>query len=98
MKTIWKVQLEPKEMQTFDLPAEAKFLSAQAQHNSVSVWFLCDSAELDEEKEANRKRKEFTFYSFATGHLDDNYGLDKAQFLGTIQFNHGRAIFHIFVK
>ena len=97
MQTIWKTTLEAKEVQEIELPAEAKFITAQVQHKGVSIWFHCDAPDADPEKEAARKKKTFTFYSFATGHLDD-YNLQKCQYLGTVQFNHGHAIFHIFAK
>lgn len=83
MKTIWKFELEVVGTQIIEMPANAKILSLQIQHNILCIWALVD-------KHADRVKVEFTTYG--TGH--DVYHSDG--YVGSYQLDGGTLVFHVF--
>jgi len=82
MKTIWKYNIQP--VTTLLLPEDAEFLSVQLQGEDACIWFLVN----DQKPKVRR-----VFHAYGTGHIvSDNPG----KFLGTVQFNGGSLVFHIF--
>jgi hypothetical protein len=85
--TIWKVALRPLNVQRVKMPRGAKILSAHAQGNVPTIWFLCDADEPIEERE---------IAIVATGSAAPYPA--EAHFIGTIQFDGGGVVVHVFEK
>ena len=83
MKTIWKYHITYGQNE-YEMPKDAKILSAQLQHNEFCVWALVDP---EKEKEIR------TIEIFGTG-LPFNVSDGKYKFIDTIQ--HGWFVGHIF--
>lgn len=83
---VWKFPINPNnDVTKIMLPLGATPLSVQLQHNAVQLWVLCNP---DEEI-----CKERTFRLVATG---EEFHEPKFAYIGTIQAEGGRYIFHLF--
>jgi hypothetical protein len=86
MRSIWKFEIGPRNLRVM-MPVGAKLLTAQIQNNSICVW-----AEVDTKAE----REEVIFEIFGTGHsMPWNMGVDR-EYVGTVQFNNGDLVLHIY--
>lgn len=83
MRVIWKFHIQGPDT-NFDAPAGARAVSVQLQSGSPSLWLLC---ERDSPKAKHRVR------CFATG---QSIPEDAGDFVGTLQFENGRLILHVF--
>lgn len=81
--TIWKTELEPTDLQTIDIPADAEILCAREQFDKICVWFRCNPA--------NPLRPRRIIIA-GTGHPDVGEG----RYLGTAALHGGRIMFHVF--
>jgi hypothetical protein len=88
MLTIHKQVLEVTDRQDVRLPWNARVLSVQVQQGLLCVWYLCDDEIVTKEP--------ITFYVIGTGHRADH--VSQCTFLGTVQLDGGRLVFHVFVK
>ena len=87
--TIWKAALKPMNVQQVMMPRGAKILSARAQGNIPTIWFLCDPAEPMQDRE---------IHIIGTGH-DAPYPADvKFKFIDTVQMSGGMLVVHIFER
>ena len=85
MRTIWKTQLQTKDVQEIEVPKESQFLTAQLQGDALCVWYRCDPT-------AEKEKRWIAICG--TGHEcppDWHY-------LSTFQLYGGGLIFHVFVK
>jgi len=84
VRTIYKYPLEFLGRQDVALPVGAEFLSVQMQRDSICMWFIVDPEDPKETR---------TFFIVGTGHAmpPGNF-----LFLGTVQMEDGRFIWHIF--
>ena len=81
---ILKSPLAKLHRQTVRLPAEAKVVAVQDQHDLCTLWVQTDGVA--------RVTNESTFVCAFTGdELDDNL-----IYLGTCQFHHGATVVHVF--
>lgn len=84
MKTIWKFPVFGPLRYTTLMPIGAEILSVQRQGDAVQMWALVDPKAEGEPR---------TFQSFGTGHPVPD---DILKHLGTVQFDGGELIFHVF--
>jgi hypothetical protein len=74
-KVIWKYNLEIKDKQVFDAPANAEILSAQVQNGQICLWFLVDP---------NMPPRDMTIAIHGTGNpISGEFG----NYIGTCQLN-----------
>lgn len=85
MKTIYKYAIHIGDDLAIPMPAGAQLLTVQCQRGLPCVWALVDdTAPIVHRKLAVR----------GTGH--DCAGLEGSSYLGTIRFNDGNLVFHVF--
>lgn len=82
---IWKFPLHLTDRQVVSMPSGAKILSAQAQHGKVTLWAMCD--------QSREERQLRTLLIIGTGHPVPD---DCCEFIGTVQFEGGSLVFHVF--
>ena len=88
-KTIWKFELETKNISMIQMPKEAEILCIQEQFEKPCMWVLVDA---DQEKE------ERYFEIFRTGHpVHCDMGVER-KYIGTYQLNNGALVFHVFER
>ena len=88
-KTIWKFELETKNISMIQMPKEAEILCIQEQFEKPCMWVLVDP---DQEKE------ERYFEIFRTGHpVHCDMGVER-KYIGTYQLNNGALVFHVFER
>lgn len=83
MKTIFKYELPINDTAYVPMPAGAKILSAQVQNERPCIW-----AEVDSDAAIEMR----LIIVHGTGHPVLQHG----EFIGTIQIDGGRLVFHIF--
>lgn len=84
--TIWKFPLKVLGEQTISMPAGAKILSVDCQHDVVAIWAKVNSEAIL----AYRK-----VWVIGTGHkIPDGLG----RFVGTCQMMSGALIWHVFIE
>lgn len=88
MITIWKYPLAATQENKFAVPAGAKLLCAQSQHDWPNAWF---------EVEDSNPKEERTLYMFGTGHKID-VPLDTIRYVDTLQIQGGQLVFHVYEK
>ena len=82
MQTIWKRELEAKDVQDIEIPEGAEFLCAREQFENVCVWFRCDP-------QAPLKARRLAVCG--TGHPSPD-----GRYIGTASLEKGYLIFHVF--
>lgn len=86
IKKIYKYQIDVGNL-TVDMPEYAEILSVQVQRGVICIWALGDP------EQPLRKR---TFDIFGTGHdIQCNGGIERIH-IGTVQFNGGDLVLHVF--
>ncbi len=85
MKTIWKFPVFGPNRYTTSMPAGAEILSVQKQGDAVQMWALVDPKQPGELR---------AFQCFGTGHPVPDAEI--IAHLGTVQFDGGDLIFHVF--
>ncbi len=85
MITIHKYEIIIRNELTIAMPAGARILSVQVQHDMPQVWAMVDST-------APHRRRQFSIRG--TGHPAD--GVTPALFIGTVQMAAGSLVFHVF--
>jgi hypothetical protein len=83
MKAVWKFTIQGPR-QTIEMPAGAKILSLQTQHNEPQIWALVDT---------HAPKESRTFRAVPTG---ADFIDDEMTYIGTFQINNGSLVFHIF--
>lgn len=83
--TIWKFILDIDDHVTVLMPKGAKVLTVQMQHGKACVWAICNPKA---EKEERR------FCWFGTGF--PSMSLLHLDYVGTVQFDNGALVFHLF--
>lgn len=83
--TIWKVILEPADVQDIEVPEGAELLTAREQHEQLCVWFKCDPS-----KPPSKRRLAIC----GTGHPAP----EGARYVGTGLLDGGQLVFHVFEK
>ena len=87
MKTIYKYELGlTQEQEGIDMPVGAKIIKISNQHYGVCIWAIVDT---------EMKMEKRTFAVYGTGH-EIKMALSKLNHLGTINWNDGNYIWHIF--
>ena len=87
MKGVWKYTLSVIDRQSVGLPKGATILSVGNQHGSLVMWALVDFPDsIGHESRIIRV--------VGTGHMRDD--LNSLKFIGTVQFENGQLIFHVF--
>jgi len=84
MKTIWKYELEIKDVQDIEIPEGAKLLHIANQNGGLCVWFEVD-------QEARKKMN--TFAIVGTGNAFDPKGFEH---IGSVIIN--PFVWHVFQK
>lgn len=84
--TIWKIVLEPADIQNVEVPAGAEFLCAREQYDQICIWFRCEPGAAKEIR---------TIAIVGTGHPAP--GSD-ARYLGTASLHGGNLMFHVFER
>ncbi len=83
--TIFKYPIEVKDRFYVDMPAGARILSVQVQHNIPQIWAVVDVL---------MPKVERAFWVRGTGH---ELGIAAAgKFVGTFQLDGGSLVFHLF--
>ncbi len=85
MMTIWKFPIAVTDEQTVEMPADARILTVQVQHDQPCLWAIVDS---DKPTEPRRIR------IFGTGH-DMGRG-NGSVYIGSFQISGGSLVFHVF--
>jgi hypothetical protein len=83
--TVWKYDLPDDPEAIIEMPRGARILSVQVQHGAPRIWALVDPA-------APKVRRRF--WIAGTGWRANSDGL--GVFVGTIQLEGGRHVYHIF--
>ena len=84
-KTIWKFELDARDIQRIEMPAHSEILCIQVQNEKPCIWALVEPQ--------NEKVKR-TFETFGTGH---NISADTIRnYIGTFQIENGSLVFHCF--
>ncbi|WP_396187756.1 hypothetical protein [Flavobacterium sp.] len=83
-KTVWKFELDSKDVNEFEIPKGGKVLSLQLQHGSPCIWVL-----VDDELEKEKRR----FGIVGTGHFIKQKNIE---YIGTFQQSQGYLVFHCF--
>jgi len=86
-KTIWKFELDARDIQRIEMPESAEILCIQVQNLKPCIWALV------EPENAKVKR---TFEIFGTGQSMNN-DRDR-KYIGTYQINNGMYVFHVFER
>lgn len=85
MKHVLKFPLAKTHQQTIDLPADARIVACQPQHEEVTLWAICDPIQ---------PRCPRTVTCVSTGQVIPD---DAGQYVGTCQFHDGRTVVHAFL-
>ena len=89
VKTIYKYELEVKDIQRIFLPAGSEILTMQNQNHTPHIWAMVDSA---------NECVERVFEIFGTGHhIHEDMGVDR-KYIGTFQMQGGTLVFHLFER
>jgi hypothetical protein len=88
VKTIWKYELEIKDRQLIYLPLRAQILSVTEQYDKPVLYALVDDEETYE--------KVHHVIMHGTGHAAED--VDDAIFLGTLKFQAGQFMLHVFIE
>lgn len=83
MNTIFKYTLEPMRKQYIKMPAGARILSVQGQHDKVAIWALVETG-------INEIR---CFTTYITG---AELPADPGTYIGTAQLHNGATVIHVF--
>lgn len=81
---IWKYSLAVSDVQSLSMPAGAKLLDVQMQHNFCRLWVLCD-------ENAPSETRHLAIYG--TGH---SIPADPGEYVATFQVADGSGVFHVF--
>lgn len=84
MNTIHKAVLQIHDSQYVEMPLGAEILTVQMQGPTCCLWYKCDPAKYTTRRHIG---------IFGTGHDLPNVHMN---YLGTIQWNLGQLVFHIF--
>ena len=87
MKTVRKYPLMEFSMTEIELPAGAKPLHVEYQHETLNMWVLLDTSAMDGPNE------ERTFSAIGTGWTVE---VDYDKFIGTAVKPGGNLVFHVF--
>jgi hypothetical protein len=88
MKTIWKYKLPVLDEFHVDIPAGARILTAQVQHNELNLWALVDT---------EATVIPYNFAILGTGNpIDDSINLLCYRFVNTFQLYEGGFVGHLF--
>lgn len=82
--TIWKFNLRTHGAKRVSMPKGARVLSVQNQGGAMVLWALVNPSAPEAER---------TFYSAMTG---EPFDAEKLEFIGTVQFNNGEFVAHVF--
>ena len=95
MKTIWKYHLEITDIQTIEIPASAKPLTVQMQHETACLWAVLNQYDA-------QNKIPFEIRMYGTGHPikweSDGEFYNDYTYLNTIQVYGGTLIFHVFYR
>ena len=89
MRTIYKQQLDIKDLQVVEIQKNSKILHIDTQgEHSVCMWYECESTE---------EKVELNIHCFGTGHempaQDDNL-----EYIGTVLILNGHGVFHYYIS
>lgn len=85
MRTIHKFEINIGGVTELQLPEGSRWLSVASQHEKVALW-----VELD----PNAPKVTHQFFSVGTGdHFPEGH---IGEFIGTVMFDNGRYVFHVF--
>ncbi len=87
MFRIWKYPIEIDDIQSFNMPKDAKILCVKMQMGEPCIWVLVD------EKSSPENR---TFRLAGTGHPVKK--VDNLHYIGTFLIGDGMLVFHLFEK
>lgn len=87
MKVIWKYPLEPRDVQTIQMPKRAQILTVQNQREQICLWAVVDPGE------PLRLGK---IRILGTGHTHSPEFFDHLRYIGSIQQDEGRLVWHVF--
>lgn len=88
-RVIYKFPLGVTDEQDIEMPAGAKILSAQLQHDRICIWALCEKHE-----EVKQTRSIRVFGTGNSISLDDR--MFKLEYISTVQM--GPFVWHVFEK
>lgn len=86
MRTIYKQELDIRDIQIITVPFGAKMLYLDKQKDTICVWYECETKNPYEER---------TIYCFGTGHEIPNIGL---RYIGSTMMLNGEVVFHYYEK
>lgn len=84
---VWKFKLEVKDRQSIEMPQGAEILDIQTQNNEICIWALVD---IDAKMDVRH------FEVWGTGHKHYYEDYKKADYLGSVQTENGKFVWHIF--
>jgi hypothetical protein len=88
MKTIWKYEFQMTDVNTVEMPEDARVLTVQVQNGTICLW-----AEVD----TNNRMEERKFMTCGTGaRIKEDPDLFDYTYIGTVQLQHVRRVFHIY--
>lgn len=85
MRTIYKYKLDTTDLQTVQMPEDARILCVQTQQGEPCLWAMVNP---------ERKRVDRQIATYGTGHpipVDISAG-----YIGTYQLSGGMLVFHVF--
>ena len=85
MKAIWKFSLDLQEYSEIEMPQGATVLTVQVQHGTIRLWAIVDT-------EAPKQPRMFQVCGTGASMLENV----ERSYIGTVQLQGGRYIFHIF--
>lgn len=90
MKRIYKYQLAVDDVQEIEMPAGARPIAVQVQHDTPYLWAIVNH-------DSNNSKMNVAFRTYGTGHQMDD--LDEyPAYVGTYQLKDGMLVFHVFTN
>lgn len=85
MKTIWKYEISTTDIQSIDMPSDARIISVHTQYGKPCIWVECDPD--------CAIRKRVWIRTYGTGHPIEETNL---KFIGTYLIHQDNLVFHIY--
>lgn len=87
MLAVWKYNLKIQDSQEVEMPVSSRPLSVQVQQERIQLWVLVQSG-------MPMTKRIVNIYGTGEG-INQNIG---QYFIGTVQLQKGRLIFHVFIE
>jgi hypothetical protein len=87
--TIWKTVLKATDIQTIEIPPDARILCAREQHEQICIWYWCNP---------DHPKMPRTIAICGTGHPAPPSHEGGGRYLGSAFLQGGQFVFHVFER